>query len=215
MKTFVLIFLGLTFATLAMKSQTPPVIEGRVYSMIGKQPEFIGGEMALMSFLMNNIRYPVHAKDNGISGQVIIGFIVSKTGKVDSIKVLKSVDKQLDLEALRVVRLMSGHWKPGMLNDTAVNVRYVLPVTFSLHGVKTESDYYNEGVSYSQKGDNKNAITSFEHALEMNPADIDALYNCAILKIKANDMKGACEQLNKIKQLGKHDADELLLKYCK
>ena len=86
---------------------------------------------ALMSWLSQNIKYPVIAAENGVQGRVIVQFVVEKDGSITDVKVAKSVDPSLDKEAARVVKSMP-HWIPGKQNGSAVRVKYTVPVTFKL-----------------------------------------------------------------------------------
>jgi periplasmic protein TonB len=96
-----------------------------------EKPTFPGGQNAMLAFLGNSIKYPHTAADNGIQGTVIMEFIVSKTGELTDIKVLRSIGGGCDEEAVRVVKLMP-KWKPGRHEGKPVNVRYTLPVRFKL-----------------------------------------------------------------------------------
>jgi len=102
-----------------------------VFSFTEQQPDFPGGESALMNFLSTTIKYPKHAKNNGIQGKVVLTFVVTAEGEVTEIKVLKSVDADLDAESVRVVKLMP-RWYPGMMNGSPVMVQYNLPISFVL-----------------------------------------------------------------------------------
>lgn len=105
--------------------------ENKVFDVVEEQPSFPGGQGALMSWLHDNIKYPVVAAENGIQGKVIVQFIVGKNGSISNVKVLGSVDPSLDKEAVRVVSNMP-NWTPGKQNGASVNVRFTLPVTFRL-----------------------------------------------------------------------------------
>lgn len=95
-------------------------------------PEYPGGMEGLMKFLSENIKYPKSAERNGVQGIVVLQFIVEKTGAISNVKVLKSVEKSLDKEAVRVVKSMK-HFIPGYNEDHApVRVLYTLPVNFKL-----------------------------------------------------------------------------------
>ena len=86
----------------------------------------------MMDYLKANIRYPKEAKERGIQGRVIVQFIVEEDGTLTEGKVVKSVDPQLDAEALRVVRSMP-NWTPGKQRGEAVRVRFTIPVSFKLN----------------------------------------------------------------------------------
>ena len=102
-----------------------------IFQAVENAPEFPGGVEALMKFLSENIRYPVIAIDHGIQGRVIVRFVVSKTGKISNVEVMRGVDPSLDREAVRVVEAMPA-WKPGAQKGEAVNVYYTLPIVFKL-----------------------------------------------------------------------------------
>jgi protein TonB len=94
-------------------------------------PEFPGGFTALMKFLSSNIRYPVLARENNITGKIVMKFTVLKTGEIKDIKAISSIDPLLEKEVIRVLKLMP-KWKPGMIKNNTVNVSFVLPVHFNL-----------------------------------------------------------------------------------
>ena len=95
-------------------------------------PEYPGGVQGLTDFLAQNINYPKAAEKRGVQGTVILQFVVEKSGKISDITVLRSVEKSLDNEAVRVVKKIKD-FIPGYNEDHApVRVRYTLPVTFKL-----------------------------------------------------------------------------------
>ena len=206
MKYFALI-LGMLFTIISIHGQTANEI----------MPKFDSGDEDMMRFIKNNLDYPIVARDSCINGTVVVKFVITKTGQLDSIRVTNSIHQSLDKEAMRVVKLMNGHWKPGARNDTVVNVSYRLPIKFVLRnaGCQDADFFYDQGVKYSTENNYEKAIASFDSAIKLNPFDIDALYNSAVINIKLHDIKAACIYLNKISNLGKPDGDELLKKYCK
>ena len=111
--------------------EPPKEEENKVFDVVEEQPSFPGGQSALMQWLSDNIKYPVIAAENAVQGRVIVQFVVSKTGSISDVKVVRGVDPSLDREAVRVVSQMP-KWTPGRQNGTTVNVRYTLPVTFRL-----------------------------------------------------------------------------------
>ncbi|MBN1183410.1 MAG: TonB family protein [Bacteroidales bacterium] len=107
-------------------------VEEDIFIIVEEQPKFQGGEMAMMEFIANNIIYPESAKMLGIQGKVIVQFIVDEVGNIKDIKVIQGLSKDLDNEAIRVIKLMSGKWNPGKQGGKAVKTTMVLPVTFKL-----------------------------------------------------------------------------------
>lgn len=104
-------------------------VEEEIFMSAEQPPMFPGGMDALMKYLNDNIQYPMIALENGVSGTVVLQFVVSKTGKITDIKVLNSVDRALDEEAVRVVSKMPD-WQPAKQNGNNVAVYFNLPVRF-------------------------------------------------------------------------------------
>ena len=109
-----------------------PRLDGEViYSQAEQMPEFPGGLEGLSQFLSENIVYPPVAYDNNVEGRVIVQFVVEKDGSVGEIKILRSVEVNLDYEAIRLCKILP-KFKPGMMDGKPVRVWYTLPVTFKL-----------------------------------------------------------------------------------
>lgn len=102
-----------------------------IFVVVENQPEFPGGNTAMMKFLSDNIKYPVIAQENGIQGRVICNFVVERDGSITDVQVVRGVDPTLDREAVRVIQQMP-RWKPGKQRGQAVRVRFTLPVVFRL-----------------------------------------------------------------------------------
>lgn len=96
-------------------------------------PSFPGGEAALFRYLQGNINYPYGARENGIKGTVIVGFVIDVTGKPVMLTILKGIrgGKDLEAEAMRVIASMP-NWSIGKQNDKPVPVQFSLPVKFDL-----------------------------------------------------------------------------------
>ena len=100
-------------------------------------PKFPGGMQAMMKYLSTNVKYPVEAQKKGVSGRVIIQFVVMEDGTLGQEKVVRGVDPLLDEEALRVVKAMP-KWTPGVADGKTVKVRFTIPVMFSLSKKKND-----------------------------------------------------------------------------
>ena len=104
-----------------------------VFQSVEQMPQFPGGEVALMKFLQSHINYPPMAAENNVQGRVVVQFVVDKTGRVGEVIIARSVDKDLDKEAVRVCKSLP-KFTPGRQNGQPVSVWYTLPVTFKLQG---------------------------------------------------------------------------------
>ena len=102
-----------------------------VLEVAAVMPEFPGGMKELLKFLQDNLKYPENAMKNNVQGRVIVQFVVEKDGTLTEFKVARSVDPDLDAEALRVLQTMP-KWKPGMQRGKIVRVKFTVPVSFKL-----------------------------------------------------------------------------------
>jgi tonB family C-terminal domain len=103
-----------------------------VFDVVEVMPQFPGGQIAMMKYIMENIKYPKQIMEEGIQGRVTVSFIVEKDGRVSNVRLLRSVQSALDKEAIRVVKSMP-KWTPGKHNGKPVRVRFNLPVMFKLN----------------------------------------------------------------------------------
>jgi TonB family protein len=108
------------------------VYEGKTYNYteLEVQPQFGEGMEDTYIFLGQNIRYPPEASRNGVTGKIYLSFMVCADGTTCEYEFLKRLGSGCDEEALRVVQMMSGKWKPGLDRGRKVKVKFNLPVSF-------------------------------------------------------------------------------------
>ncbi|MBP1617655.1 MAG: TonB family protein [Bacteroidetes bacterium] len=132
----VFLFLGLgvynnAYAEISSPEDKPKYIVNekgeKIYLNPNKMPEFPGGDKALMAFISANLRYP--NTEACIQGRVVVEFIVRKEGNLSDFKILRNLEPSFDKEALRVLQLMP-RWNPAIENNSAVDAKYVVPITF-------------------------------------------------------------------------------------
>lgn len=135
--------------------------EDPVFEVCEVLPQFPGGDVEMMKFIMKNMKYPVVAETNGVQGRVLVSFIVEKDGSLSHVEAKnvtdatgnavtvvamrsdmtdkqkqEAVDRNKGIQALkdeseRVVKLMP-KWKPGKQRGETVRVRCTIPATFLL-----------------------------------------------------------------------------------
>ncbi len=106
--------------------------EESIYSLMESTPEFKGGEKAFKEFLKSNLSYPSSAKEKGIEGTVYVEFIVNEDGTIEAVAVIRSVSKEIDDEAIRLINLTSGKWKPAKQNGKVIKTSMIVLVKFKL-----------------------------------------------------------------------------------
>lgn len=124
-----LMMLVLLFSFMTSTAQTKK--NDMVFDVVEVMPQFPGGQIAMLQYLMKNIKYPEQAVKEGIQGRVTVRFIVEKDGSISDVKPVLSVHPLLNKEAVRVVKSMP-KWTPGKHNGKPVRVRFNLPVMFKL-----------------------------------------------------------------------------------
>ena len=95
---------------------------------VEQMPQFPGD---MNAYLATHLHYPAMASDNGITGKVLLAFVVNEDGSVTDVTVLHGIGGGCDEEAVRVVK-SSPVWKPGKHNGIPVKVLFRLPIVFEL-----------------------------------------------------------------------------------
>ncbi|MCS5625858.1 MAG: energy transducer TonB [Candidatus Marinimicrobia bacterium] len=125
MKKFYLLLIIFTALSSGLSAQQKD--DKGIYLTAEKMPAIKGGMVAIGK----KIRYPKIAREMGIQGVVYVGFVVTSEGKISDPKILRSLAKPLDQEALRLIT-EDVKFTPGYHQGNAVPVRMVLPIRFRL-----------------------------------------------------------------------------------
>lgn len=96
---------------------------------------FIGGTDAMYAFIQKELEFPREASREGISGKVVMSFVVEKDGSISHIQVLKCDPKGygFEREAKKLLKKMSGKWKPALQADREVRMWFQLPLVFQVY----------------------------------------------------------------------------------
>jgi len=100
-----------------------------IYESVKQMPLFPGGEKELSNYISKELVYPISAKQRGIQGNVYVRFVVTKTGTLDRIEVVRPLTPDCDAEAIRFVKKFPA-WIPGKLGDKSVDVYYTIALPF-------------------------------------------------------------------------------------
>lgn len=130
--------------------QDKPETQDEIFWVVEQMPEFPGGDEAMFKYLSDNLSYPQNAREAGIQGKVMVGFVVEADGSITEVKTIRFfpitdskekskpvtltmvLQKELEDEAIRVVKAMP-KWTPGKQRGRNVRVAYRLPITFTLN----------------------------------------------------------------------------------
>ncbi|MEM6963798.1 MAG: TonB family protein, partial [Bacteroidota bacterium] len=170
-----------------------------VFKVVEDMPRFAGcedisddkterkkcAEANMLKYIYNNIKYPKAAREAGVQGRVIIQFVVKKDGSIANSKVLRDPGSGLGAEAQRVIDSMPT-WIPGKQKGEAVDVQYVMPVSFKMTDGKTKDE---TDKSFGKEGnpliviDGK--ITKANRKNKLSELDVDNISAINILKGEA------------------------------
>jgi hypothetical protein len=86
------------------------------------KPEFPGGMKAFYDYVANNFKSP-----NSGRGEIKIGFYVELDGTLNHFEVVKSINKEMDLSAIRLL-VNSPRWIPGKIDGKEARVKFGIPI---------------------------------------------------------------------------------------
>jgi len=122
------LMLGLVLASV---SEAKAQSDVKVYENVDEMPIPPGGMEGLISYFVENLKYPEAAKEGNVQGMVMVSFLIDKEGKVSDAEILRGIGSGCDEEALRIVRGMET-WTPGKVDGKSVITRLQLPVKFAM-----------------------------------------------------------------------------------
>jgi TonB family protein len=142
--------------TVPVKVGKATTYKEEIFKVVEEMPRFPGCEdegsrdekencakQKMLEHIYKNLKYPKADKDNGIEGMAVVQFVVSKTGEIRDVKMVRSLSSTADAEVVRVTQAMnelSQKWTPGIQRGQAVNVMYTLPVRFKLQDKEVEKE---------------------------------------------------------------------------
>ena len=85
----------------------------------------------LMSYIANTLRYPDAAREDKLEGVVMLSFVVSDSGAIEEVRVLRDIGGGCGAEAQRVIEAMP-RWQPAIFKGEQVRTQFTLPITFGL-----------------------------------------------------------------------------------
>lgn len=134
---------------LQAKLRDLPDAEG-VFMIVDNQPKPEGGMTSFYQYIMENLKYPLQARQQGIEGKVFTQFVVNEYGELTEFKTLKGIGHGCDQEAIRVLKEAEA-WAPGSTNGKPVKVRMVMPINFALDDSDAKEKPTGDSVSQANQ----------------------------------------------------------------
>jgi TonB family protein len=127
------------------KSLSESQTQEEIFTIVEKQPEFDGGLDAFHRHIMNEVKYPLQARQAGLEGRVDVQFVIEKDGSLSEVQVVKGIGAECDREAVRVVQSIPP-FQPATQNGKPVRVRMVVPIVFKINDGKVNPDKSKQGL---------------------------------------------------------------------
>ncbi|QBZ98153.1 energy transducer TonB [Flavobacterium sangjuense] len=112
---------------------TAPIIDNGPVTLteLDRLPEYPGGIKKFYEYVGNNFEKPeVDEKLGDI--RIIMSFVIEKNGEMSNIRVLRSSDRKLEIEAIRVLKSLNVKWSPGYKDGDKMRTLYTLPIKITL-----------------------------------------------------------------------------------
>lgn len=101
-----------------------------LYRYADVYPSYPEGMAAMRKFIQSHIVYPPAEQQQLIGGTVLVSVIINKDGSLSDFKIVKSVSKNIDAEAIRVIKLLP-RFNPAMYREKPIRMITQIPVTFT------------------------------------------------------------------------------------
>lgn len=98
------------------------------YTVLEQRPEPNGGMTQFYNYIAKNFKI---SKWNNDSGRIVTAFVVEKDGSITDIKIIQSVSKKLDAEAIRLLKECD-KWQPGIQRGRTVRCTFSLPIQIKI-----------------------------------------------------------------------------------
>lgn len=105
---------------------TPPINTPVSPKELDRLPQYPGTMKKFYEFVANNFEKP--ETDDISSMNVVMSFVIEKDGTMTDIKVVRSSDKSVEKEAIRVLKSMKVKWEPGYKDGQKMRTQFMLPI---------------------------------------------------------------------------------------
>lgn len=149
-------------------------------------------------------------------GELLSTFIVDENGHVDSLRIIQGINPKYDAEYVKAFNTAKNMWQPARINGKTVKVLMNQSLKYFTTEQAMPSYFSGQKANIAFKNqDYETALFYYDQALKARGDEVEHLYRRGICKKMLGNLAGACADWTKIRELGKHEADELLSKYCK
>jgi TonB family protein len=110
--------------------ENKPIFPG-CENLATEDEKFMCFNQNIMQHIGKKFEFPELARQMGIQGKVYVNFVIEKNGKVSNVTIARGVDKLIDDEAIRVIKLLP-KFTPAKQRGKPVRMQYTVPINARL-----------------------------------------------------------------------------------
>jgi TonB family protein len=110
--------------------ENKPIFPG-CENLATEDEKFMCFNQSIMWHIGKKFEFPELARQMGIQGKVYVNFVIEKNGKVSNVTIARGVDKLIDDEAIRVIKLLP-KFTPAKQRGKPVRMQYTVPINARL-----------------------------------------------------------------------------------
>lgn len=182
-------------------------------------PYFVNSKLPAIAFISEKFAFPEWRR-----GSFLARFIITKTGKVEGVRVEESTNPKYNTKLVEAIKKTDGMWLAAELDNEPVTSEVVMEFRMDFPAtngeltpaakVELSQQQLAEGNYYFEEKLYRTAISVYNEAIKNDFKNVDAYYRRAAAYVIMKDKKKACEDYEQLMYLQQVKATELYNKYC-
>jgi len=185
-KTTILLIATSLLFTLSTKSQN---ISESSSSSIIENAKYLNGD--LTELLSSKVRYPKEGAMNNIQGDVIVSFVISKNGTLDSLVISLSPDISLSTASILSMNFLEDKWSPCIMGNDPIDKKYCIVFRYRMYLDAKPPSNENTAVKAFEKQKFEKSLKLYNKAIKDNQYDSKLYDSRSIVKEIIGDHEGA------------------------
>ncbi|MGE0089832.1 MAG: energy transducer TonB [Bacteroidales bacterium] len=177
-----LFFNSLVFSQISNTTDSLPIIENAKY---------LKGD--LNAILNSTIKYPTDGLKSNIQGDVVLSFLITKNGKLDSLVILSSPSMALSTASVITLNSLENEWTPCKINNKSIDKKYLIVFRYRMYLNTTPPTYKKDADKLFKKQKFDKALKLYNKAIKENQYDYELFEARALTKENLGDTEGAKE----------------------
>lgn len=156
---------------------------------------YLGKDLA--ESLAKNAVYPPEALMKNIQGDVVISFIINKTGEIENMNIESTPNISLSTMSIIAINQLEKKWKPYKVNGKAVNKKQKIVFRYRIYHDTKPHNYEERAERLMKKEKYERALKFYNRAVKQNQYDHHLYVSRAKVKKILNDIEGSQADIQK------------------